>query len=162
MGSASVPQLKECIKELQGKGFMVPDYPEDAKSDEDKKIKATYAKVLGSAVNPVLREGNSDRRAAVPVKEFAQKFPHKNLSWAGSKTCIRSMTDGDFYAHEKSVVIVEGPDGKCDLRIEFVGEDGKVQVLKDKVALLPGEVVDGTYMNVDLLQKFYEECIQEA
>jgi len=160
--SASVPQLKECIKELQGKGFMVPDYPEDAKTDEDKAIKATYAKVLGSAVNPVLREGNSDRRAAVPVKEFAHKFPHRMGAWSGSKTCIRSMHDGDFYAHEKSVVIVEGSDGKCDLRIEFVGEDGKVEVLKEEVKLKPGEVVDGTYMNVELLEEFYENCIQEA
>lgn len=160
--SASVPQLKECIKELQSKGLMVPDYPDEAKTDDEKTIKATYAKVLGSAVNPVLREGNSDRRAAVPVKEFAAKFPHKMGDWTGSKTCIRSMTDGDFYAHEKSVVIVEGPDGKCDLRIEFVGEDGAVKVLKDKVALQPGEVVDGTFMNVDLLGKFYEDCIKEA
>jgi len=160
--SASVPQLKECIKELRSKGLMVPEYPEDAKTDAEKTIKAKYATVCGSAVNPVLREGNSDRRAAIPVKEFAHKFPHRMGSWAGSKTCVKSMKDGDFYAHEKSVVIHEGPEGECALRIEMVAEDGTVTVLKDKVALKPGEVVDATYMNVEALQMYYEDCIQEA
>merc|ERR1719476_601596 len=117
--SASIPQLKECIKELQGQGYAVPNFPEEPKDDKEKDIKARYGKVLGSAVNPVLREGNSDRRAAVPVKEYAYRYPHSMGKWVGeSKTVVRSMKDGDFYSHEKSVCIQED----CAARIEFVAE----------------------------------------
>jgi isocitrate dehydrogenase len=96
--SASLPQLKECIKELQAAGYALPEYPEVPQNDKEKEIKARYGKVLGSTVNPVLREGNSDRRAAVPVKEYAMRYPHKMGSWDGSKTCVKCMTDGDFYS----------------------------------------------------------------
>lgn len=156
--SASVPQLKECIKELQGQGYDLPDYPENPKDDAEKAIKDKYSKALGSAVNPVLREGNSDRRSAVPVKEFAYNFPHKMGSWANSKTSIKCMADGDFYSHEKSVVVPEA----CSMRIEHVDDEGNVTVLKDKVPLKAGEVVDGSYMSVSALSAFYEEAIQEA
>jgi isocitrate dehydrogenase len=118
--SASIPQLKECIKELQEKGYKIPDFPEEPKDDAEKAIKDKYAKVLGSAVNPVLREGNSDRRAAVPVKEYAFRYPHSMGKWATtSKTVVRSMKDGDFYSHERSVCVDEA----CDVRIELRGED---------------------------------------
>jgi isocitrate dehydrogenase len=157
--SASIPQLKECIKELQGQGFAVPDYPEEPKDDKEKDIKARYGKVLGSAVNPVLREGNSDRRAAVPVKEYAFRYPHSMGKWASdSKTVVRSMDDGDFYSHERSVCIKEA----CEARIELVGEDGTTTVLKDKLPLKAGEVLDGTFMDAALLCDFYEKAIQEA
>eukprot|EP00933_Yihiella_yeosuensis_P048982 TRINITY_DN454_c0_g1_i4.p1 TRINITY_DN454_c0_g1~~TRINITY_DN454_c0_g1_i4.p1 ORF type:complete len:782 (-),score=243.32 TRINITY_DN454_c0_g1_i4:623-2968(-) len=157
--SASVPQLKACIAELQSQGYAVPEYPEDPKTDKEKDIKARYAKVLGSSVNPVLREGNSDRRAAVPVKEYAFKYPHSMGKWVPeSKTHVASMKDGDFYAHEKSVVIQEA----CDVRIEHVSEDGKVKVLKEKIPLQKGEVMDGSFMNCTLLREFYEAEIADA
>jgi len=156
--SASVAQVKGCIKELQDKGYALPDFPDEPKDDAEKKIKSEYAKVLGSAVNPVLREGNSDRRAAIPVKEFAMKFPHSMGSWEGSKTCVKCMDDGDFYSHEKSVVI----DKDCAIRIELVEADGTITMLKDKIPLLAGEVVDATYMSIGSLCRYYEECIQEA
>jgi isocitrate dehydrogenase len=157
--SASVPQLKECIKELQGQGFAVPDYPEEPKDDREKGIKASYGKVLGSAVNPVLREGNSDRRAAVPVKEYAFRYPHSMGKWdANSKTVVRSMPDGDFYSHERSVV-VESP---CTMRIELRADDGTTTVLKQSVPLKAGEVVDGSFMDCAMLCDFYEKAIQEA
>merc|ERR1719305_1650708 len=118
--SASVPQLKECIAELQSKGYAVPNYPEDPKDDKEKEIKARYGKVLGSAVNPVLREGNSDRRTAVPVKEYAFKYPHSMGKWLPeSKTHVAHMTEGDFFSHEKSVTLPEA----CEARIEMVTED---------------------------------------
>merc|ERR1711971_574697 len=108
-------------KELQSKGFALPSYPEEPKDDTEKDVKARYAKVLGSAVNPVLREGNSDRRAAVPVKEYAFRYPHTMGKWTkDSKTVVRSMLDGDFYSHERSVCINE----KCDVRIELVADEG--------------------------------------
>lgn len=157
--SASIPQLKACIKELRGEGFMVPEFPEDPKDDKEKEIKEKYGKVLGSAVNPVLREGNSDRRAAVPVKEFAFKYPHSMGAWApDSKTCVRSMDDGDFYSHERSVLIHE----PCEARIELLADDGKKSVLKNGLKLKAGEVVDGTFMDVKLLREYYEQSIQEA
>merc|ERR1712139_715831 len=116
--SASIPQLQACIKELQSKGYPIPDFPEDPKTDEERAAKAAYAKVLGSAVNPVLREGNSDRRAAVPVKNYAFRYPHSMGKWVPeSKTSVASMKDGDFYSHEKSVCIQEA----CNVRIEHVG-----------------------------------------
>merc|ERR1712190_287147 len=121
--SASIPQLKECIKELQGQGFALPDYPEEPKNEQEKDFKDRYAKVLGSAVNPVLREGNSDRRAAVPVKEYAFQYPHSMGKWVPeSKTHVASMSDGDFYSHEKSVCIQEN----CVAPIEHVAEDGTI------------------------------------
>merc|ERR1719408_861944 len=121
--SASLPQLKECIAELQKQGYALPEYPENPKDDKEKDIKARYAKVLGSVVNPVLREGNSDRRSAVPVKEYAFRYPHSMGKWVPeSKTHVSSMSDGDFYSHEKSVCIQE----KCDVRIEHVAEDGTI------------------------------------
>eukprot|EP00931_Biecheleriopsis_adriatica_P099470 TRINITY_DN73_c0_g1_i6.p1 TRINITY_DN73_c0_g1~~TRINITY_DN73_c0_g1_i6.p1 ORF type:complete len:785 (-),score=224.13 TRINITY_DN73_c0_g1_i6:140-2431(-) len=158
--SASIPQLKECIKELQGQGFAIPDYPEEPKDEMEKEIKARYAKVLGSAVNPVLREGNSDRRAAVPVKEYAFKYPHSMGKWVPeSKTHVASMKEGDFYAHEKSVTLQEA----CEARIEMVAaEDGKVTVLKEKLALQAGEVLDASFMNCQLLGEFFEREIADA
>jgi isocitrate dehydrogenase len=156
--SASLPQLKECIKELQGKSYALPDYPENPKDNKEKDIKARYSKVLGSTVNPVLREGNSDRRAAVPVKEYAMRYPHRMGSWEGSKTCVRCMTDGDFYSHERSIII----DEDCEARIELHGDDGTIQVLREKMPLQKGDVLDATYMSTKLLCQYYEECIQEA
>src|SRR3990167_5727085 len=137
--SASLPQLNAAIKELQSQGYKVPDYPEDAKTDAEKEIKLRYGKVLGSAVNPVLREGNSDRRAALSVKNYARKNPHKMGKWSSdSRTHVAHMTGGDFYGSEKSVTIGEaGP-----VRIEFVGADGKTTVLKEGLALKAGEVID--------------------
>jgi len=157
--SASIPQLKECIAELQSQGFAVPDYPEDPKDAKEKDIKARYAKVLGSAVNPVLREGNSDRRAAIPVKEYAFKYPHSMGKWfPDSKTHVAHMKEGDFYSHEKSVVLTED----CVARIELVALDGTVTVLKDKLPLKAGEVLDATFMNCQKLREFYEEEIADA
>merc|ERR1719428_2395393 len=158
--SASIPQLKECIKELQEKGYAIPDYPEEPKNEKEEDIKARYAKVLGSAVNPVLREGNSDRRAAVPVKEYAFQYPHSMGKWAPtSKTVVACMDDGDFYSHERSVSVSEA----CEARIEHVSAaDGTVTVLRPKLALQAGEVLDASYMDCALLCDFYEQCIQEA
>jgi len=157
--SASLPQLKECIAELQSQGFVLPDYPEEAKTDKEKDIQARYAKVLGSAVNPVLREGNSDRRAAVPVKEYAFKYPHSMGKWVPeSKTHVASMSEGDFYSHEKSVCLPEA----CEARIEMVAEDGSVKVLKEKIALKKGEVLDASYMSCAMLREFFEREIADA
>ena len=157
--SASVVQLKEAIKELQGQGYDIPDYPEDPKTDEEKKTQETYARCLGSAVNPVLREGNSDRRAPASVKNFAKKNPHRLSAWeAGSKTRVDSMAAGDFYGNEKSVVMENGG----GFKIELVGKDGSVKVLKDKLNALPGEVLDGTFMSKKALRKFFEEEIEKA
>merc|ERR1719159_1915759 len=157
--SASVPQLKECIAELQSQGFALPEFPEEPKDDKEKDIKARYSKVLGSAVNPVLREGNSDRRAAVPVKEYAFRYPHSMGKWVPeSKTHVASMTDGDFYSHERSVCIQED----CEARIEFVAEDGSVTVLKEKLPLLAGEVLDASFMNCQALREFFDQQIDAA
>jgi len=156
--SASVPQLKECIKELQGQGYALPDYPEEPRDEREKDFKARYAKVVGSSVNPVLREGNSDRRAAVPVKEYAYRYPHRMGSWAGSKTVVKSMPDGDFYSHERTVVIKEN----CEARIEMLADDGTITVLREKLPLQAGEVLDATFMSTHLLCKYYEDCINEA
>merc|ERR1719498_2161892 len=132
--SASIPQLKECIAELQKQGYALPDYPEVPKDDKEKDIKARYGRVVGSTVNPVLREGNSDRRAAVPVKEYAQRYPHRMGSWDGSKTCVRSMKDGDFYSHERSIIVEED----CTARIELHADDGTTEVLREKLPLQKG------------------------
>jgi isocitrate dehydrogenase len=158
--SASVPQLKEAIKELQAQGYAIPDYPEEAKSEADQALQLRFAKVLGSAVNPVLREGNSDRRAAKAVKEFGQKNPHRMMKpWpAGSKSRVAYMSGGDFYGSEKSLTLEKD----CQVRIEFVGGDGSVKVLKEKLGLLAGEVFDASVMNVQALRGFYQEQIEAA
>ncbi|VAW96042.1 Isocitrate dehydrogenase [NADP]; Monomeric isocitrate dehydrogenase [NADP] [hydrothermal vent metagenome] len=157
--SASVPQLKAAIKELQAAGYEIPDFPEEAITEEEKSVKVRYAKVLGSAVNPVLREGNSDRRVAGPVKEYAQKHPHSMGAWSeDSKSHVASMTDGDFYSSEKSVVIKTAG----DVKIELITADGNVQVLKDKTPVLVGEVIDTAVMSVMALKDFFEAAIQNA
>ena len=159
--SASIPQLHAAIKELQGKGYNIPDYPEEPKNDEEKEIKIRYAKILGSAVNPVLREGNSDRRAAASVKKFARKHPHKMMKpWpeSGSKTRVASMKQKDFYGTEKSITL----DKEDTVNIEYIDTEGKITVLKEKLKLLNGEVIDSSVMNVKELRKFYAEQIDEA
>ena len=157
--SASLPQLKAAIKELQSKGYKVPDYPEDPKTDAEKAIKARYGKVLGSAVNPVLREGNSDRRAEASVKQYARNNPHKMGAWtAGSKTHVAHMNADDFYGSEKSTTVAEAG----SFRIELVGDDGKITVLKEPAALKAGEVIDACVMNRRALRAFYEQQMQDA
>ena len=157
--SASIPQLKATIKELQGQGYKLPDYPEDPKDDKEKDIKARYDRVKGSAVNPVLREGNSDRRAPLSVKAYARKHPHKMGAWSpDSKTHVTHMKGGDFRSNEKSMTIAAATDAK----IEFVGQDGKTTVLKPKVALQAGEVIDATFMSKRALRQFLEEQIEDA
>ena len=157
--SASIPQLKEAIKELQDKGYALPEYPEDPKNDEEKELNARYAKCLGSAVNPVLREGNSDRRVAPSVKEYAMKNPKRLGAWTSdSKTHVAWMTEGDFYGNEKSVVI----DNATTVKYEFVDAKGNVTVLKENMPLLDGEVLDGTFMSINSLRKFIAEQIAEA
>ncbi len=157
--SASVPQLKAAIKELQSQGYNIPDYPEDPKTDAEKEIKVRYGKVLGSAVNPVLREGNSDRRAAASVKNYARKNPHKMGAWsADSKTHVAHMSGGDFYGSEKSTTVSEAG----AVKIEFVAQDGKTTVLKEKTTLKAGEVIDAAVMSRRELRKFYEEQIVDA
>ncbi|MHB8791231.1 MAG: NADP-dependent isocitrate dehydrogenase [Desulfobulbaceae bacterium] len=158
--SASVPQLQAALKELQAKGYNLPDYPEEPKTDGEKALQARFAKVLGSAVNPVLREGNSDRRAAASVKRFGQKKPHRMMKpWPqDSRSRVAHMTGGDFYGSERSLTLPRA----CDARIEFVAEDGAVQVLKEKLSLLPGEIVDASVLNVAALRAFYAEQIEAA
>jgi isocitrate dehydrogenase len=157
--SASVPQLKAAIRELQGQGYKVPDYPESPATPAEQAIKTRYAKVLGSAVNPVLREGNSDRRAAGAVKEYAKKHPHKMGPWKpDSKAHVGTMSRGDFASNEKSVTVRDA----TTVRIEFVDKGGAVKVLKDKIALKAGEVIDGTFMSSAALVKFIEAEIEDA
>ena len=157
--SASVPQLKAAIKELQAHGYKVPNYPENPASPAEQAIKTRYAKVLGSAVNPVLREGNSDRRAAGAVKEYAKKHPQKMGRWTpDSKAHVATMTRGDFATNEKSVTVPEA----TTVRIEFVDKSGTVAVLKDKIALKTGEVIDGTFMSSAALVSFLESQIEDA
>jgi isocitrate dehydrogenase len=158
--SASIPQLKAAIKELQEKGYSIPDYPEEPKTDAEKKLQARYAKVLGSAVNPVLREGNSDRRSTPAVKMFGRKNPHRLMKeWpAGSKSRVAHMTGGDFYGSEKSITVNDA----CQAQIEFISDDGRRTVLKKKIALLAGEVLDASVMNVRALRKFFGEQIDKA
>ncbi|MCW5793324.1 MAG: NADP-dependent isocitrate dehydrogenase [Nitrospira sp.] len=157
--SASIPQLVATIKELQSQGYKLPDYPENPKDDKEKDIKSRYDKVKGSAVNPVLREGNSDRRAPLSVKAYARKHPHKMSPWSpDSKTHVSHMKGGDFRSNEKSMTIPSATTAK----IEFVGADGKTTVLKEKVALQAGEVLDATFMSVKALRTFLEEQIEDA
>ncbi len=159
--SASVPQLREAIAELQSHGYDVPDYPAEPADDAEREIKARYAAVLGSAVNPVLREGNSDRRPAASVKRFAQKHPHRMMkAWpeSGSKTRVAHMDGNDFFGSERSVTV----GAACDVRIEFVAGDGAVTVLKPSVALEAGEVIDTAVMNVAALRAFFARTIDEV
>ncbi len=157
--SASIPQLKAAITELQGQGFDLPDYPENPQSDEDKDNRARYDKVKGSAVNPVLREGNSDRRAPASVKNYAKAHPHRMGAWsADSKTNVATMGKDDFFSNEKSVVL----DADDTLRIEHVAADGTTTVLKESIPVLAGEVVDGTFMNVAALRRFLTEQVARA
>ena len=157
--SASVPQLKEAIAELQAHGFQVPDYPEAPKTDAEKDAKARYDRVKGSAVNPVLREGNSDRRAPKAVKDYARKHPHSMGKWSlDSKTTVATMGEDDFFSNEKSVTVAAA----TDVRIEFVAADGAVKVLKDKTPLKAGEIIDGTVLRKAALVTFYEQQIARA
>ncbi len=159
--SASIPQLQEAIAELQQKGYDIPDYPEEPKTDEEKGHQGRFARCLGSAVNPVLREGNSDRRAAISVKEFAQKNPHKMmLPWpaSGSKAQVVHMDGNDFFGSETSTTV----ENAVEVRIEFVADDGTVTPLKEGLGLLEGEVVDSSSMNVKALREFFAEQIEEA
>ena len=157
--SASVPQLKDAIRELQDKGYALPDYPENPQTEEEHSVKSRYAKVLGSAVNPVLREGNSDRRAANSVKRYAQQHPPRLKAWdPDSKTRVAHMEEGDFYGSEKSAVIGDTQ----GVRIEFVDQNGSVTVLKEKVELSPGDVIDTSVMNVRKLRQFYSDQIEQC
>jgi len=157
--SASVPQLIATIKELQAKGYKLPDYPEVANSDEEKKVQEAYSKCLGSAVNPVLREGNSDRRCAVPVKNYAKRNPHKLRDFSeGSKARVMHMDSGDFYGNEKSVCIEKGG----AFKIELVKKDGSAVVLKDGLKSSDGEILDGTFMSAKALRAFVEKSIEAA
>ncbi|OAZ05445.1 NADP-dependent isocitrate dehydrogenase [Flavobacterium succinicans] len=157
--SASVPQLKAAIAELQAHGYAVPDFPEDPQTEEEKNNKAKYAKVLGSAVNPVLREGNSDRRAPKAVKNYAKANPHSMGAWSSeSKTHVASMEQGDFYGSEQSVTVSEG----TDVKIEFVGTDGTTTVLKASTPLKAGEIIDSSVMNIAALKSFVAKTIEEA
>lgn len=157
--SASIPQLKAAIKELQAQGYALPEFPEEPKNDEEKAIKASYAKVLGSAVNPVLREGNSDRRAPGAVKQYAKKNPHSMGAWSkDSKSHVAHMSEGDFFGSEKSTTI----ENQGALKIELVANDGSVRVLKESVPVLAGEVVDATFMSVAKLQSFLATEIADA
>lgn len=157
--SASVPQLQSAITELQALGFAVPDYPEEPENEAEKNIKARYSKVLGSAVNPVLREGNSDRRVAGPVKEYAKKHPHSMGEWStDSKSHVASMPDGDFYSSEQSVMM----DHACNVKIELFTDTGVTQVLKEATAVQLDEVIDATVMRCKDLCEFFEKSMQDA
>ncbi len=157
--SASVPQLRAAIKELQDKGYAIPDYPADPKTDEEKAIKNRYAKCLGSAVNPVLREGNSDRRAPKAVKEYAKKHPHSMAEWSmASRTHVATMKHGDFYHGEKSMTL----DRARNVKMELVTKRGETIVLKPEVSLDDGDVIDSMFMSKKALCAFYEEQMQDA
>ncbi len=157
--SAAVGQLKAAIKELQTQGYDIPDYPEDPQTDAEKEIRQRYSKCLGSAVNPVLREGNSDRRAPAAVKRYARKNPHSMGKWSqASRTHVSHMHGGDFYSSEKSMVIPK----PCNVRMDLVTKTGKTIVLKEKISLLEGEIIDSMYMSKKALCKFYEDQIQDA
>ncbi|ANQ47559.1 NADP-dependent isocitrate dehydrogenase [Flammeovirga sp. MY04] len=157
--SASIPQLQAAIDELQAKGYAIPDYPAEPQNAEEEEIKARYAKVLGSAVNPVLREGNSDRRAPKAVKNYAKKHPHSMGAWSSSsKSHVASMSANDFYGSEKSVTVEKA----TDVKIELHKADGSVEVLKEKVALLDGEIIDASVMNMKALKAFFAEQVADA
>ncbi len=157
--SASIPQLKSVIKELQDHGYQIPDFPEEPRDEREKEVRTRYAKVLGSAVNPVLREGNSDRRVAGPVKEYAQQNPHSMGEWTkDSKSHVAHMLEGDFYASEKSTVVEKVQ----DLKIELVTKSGERKVLREKISVLDGEVIDSSRMSVKALRDYLESEIEMA
>ena len=157
--SASVPQLVAAIKELQGKGYKIPDFPQNPKTDEEKELRKRYANVLGSAVNPVLREGNSDRRAPNAVKEYARKHPHSMAEWSmASRTHVATMKHGDFYHGEKSMTL----DRARDVKMELNTKGGETIVLKPKVSLRDGDIIDSMFMSKKALCDFYEEQIEDA
>ena len=157
--SASIPQMQAAIQELQSQGYALPNYPEEAQNDEEKQIKSRYDKIKGSAVNPVLREGNSDRRAPNAVKKYAQKNPHSMGGWSReSVSHVSSLEDGDFYGSEQSCTV----DQETTVRIEHVSEEGTVTVLKDGIGLLAGEVVDSSVMSAQKLQEFFIKEIDSA
>ncbi|WP_374680558.1 NADP-dependent isocitrate dehydrogenase, partial [Hydrocarboniphaga effusa] len=157
--SASVNQLINAVKELQSKGYKIPNFPENPKTDEEKEIRARYSKVLGSAVNPVLREGNSDRRAPKAVKDYARKHPHSMAEWSqASRSHVSHMHGGDFYHGEKSMTL----DKARDVKMELVGKSGKTYVLKPKVSLQDKEVIDSMFMSKKALLAFYEKEIDDA
>jgi isocitrate dehydrogenase len=157
--SASVPQLIAAIRELQADGYKIPDFPEDPKTEEEKAIVARYSKIIGSAVNPVLREGNSDRRAPLAVKRNAKKNPHSMAKWSpASRTHVSHMHGGDFYAGEKSMTLTKA----CDVKMDLVTKSGQTIVLKKKVSLLKDEIIDSMFMSKKALCKFYEEEMEDA
>jgi isocitrate dehydrogenase len=157
--SASVPQLLTAIKELQSKGYAIPDFPGEPKDDAEKALRARYSKCLGSAVNPVLREGNSDRRAPNAVKQYARKNPHSMGEWSqASRTHVSHMHGGDFYAGEKSITMTKA----CDVKMELVTKSGKTIVMKPKISLLAGEIIDSMFMSKKALCEFYEKEIEDA
>src|SRR6266853_1195930 len=157
--SASVPQLIAAVRELQSRGYKIPDYPEEPKTDEQKVVRERYSKVLGSAVNPVLREGNSDRRAPAAVKRYARKNPHSMADWSpASRTHVSHMRRGDFYSSEKCMTMPRA----CDVRMDLVTRDGEVIVLKKKVSLLEGEIIDSMFMSKTALCKFLEDQMEDA
>jgi isocitrate dehydrogenase len=157
--SASIPQLKAAISELQSHGYALPDFPEDPQSEDEKAIKAKYSKILGSAVNPVLREGNSDRRAPKAVKNYAKANPHSMGAWsADSKTRVASMESGDFYGSEKSITLNDA----TDVKIEFVAKDGTTSVLKASTPLKSGEIIDSSVLHLNALKTFVAKTIKEA
>jgi isocitrate dehydrogenase len=159
--SASIPQLKAAIKELQEHGYNIPDYPEAPKNDEEKKIKARFDKIKGSAVNPVLREGNSDRRVPGPVKNYAKQNPHPMGEWTpDSKSHVAHMSSGDLRTNEKSTTITKSKAG--DARIEFINKNGNVKVLKEKLPLIDGEIIDATVFSKRTLRAFLEEQVEDA
>ena len=157
--SASVPQLNAAIKELQAKGYNLPDYPEEPENDNEKEIKARYNKIKGSAVNPVLREGNSDRRAPKPVKAYAKAHPHRMGAWSNdSKTHVATMGKNDFASNEKSLTMSSDD----ILTITHINESGAKTILKDNLQVLEGEIIDGTFMNKNALVQFIDEQINKA
>ncbi len=157
--SASVPQLIAAVSELQAQGYKVPDYPEEPRSDEQQRILKRFSKVLGSAVNPVLREGNSDRRAPPAVKRYAQKTPHSMAKWSpASRTHVSHMQSGDFYSSEKCMTM----DIACDVTMDLVTNDGETIVLKEKTSLLKGEIIDSMFMSAKALCEFFEEQLEDA
>ena len=157
--SASIPQLKAAIKELQALGYNLPDYPDEPKNDEEKSVKAKYDNVKGSAVNPVLREGNSDRRAPKAVKEYAKKHPHSMGKWSkDSKSHVASMTEGDFYGSEKSLTIPAATEVKIDLKTK----SGNVKNLKSGLKLQEGEIIDAAVLSKNELRSFLKEQIEDA
>ncbi|MDP8220847.1 MAG: NADP-dependent isocitrate dehydrogenase [Candidatus Stygibacter frigidus] len=159
--SASISQLKGAIKELQEQGYDIPDYPEEPKTEEEKRVKEIFDKIKGSAVNPVLREGNSDRRVPLPVKNYAKKNPHSMGKWsADSKSHVSYMKGGDLLSNEKSLTITPATAGVC--KIEFIAQNGEVKVLKDNLKLIDGEIIDGTYLSRKALRSFIDENIEDA